>query len=121
VAGRVRTAVDGRRDSRFGDALRGAALPLFAVGLTDLPVLLSLVTAAGYVPWIVFGLFGGAVADRVDQRRTMWAVDAARGALMAAFALAVWLRGAGIGLLLVLAFALTPLPPRPPGRGGCQR
>ncbi len=67
--------------SRFGDGLRAAALPLLAVGLTDSPLLVSLVTAAGYLPWILFGLLGGAVADRVDQRRAMWAVDAVRGAL----------------------------------------
>ncbi|MEU5609343.1 MFS transporter [Streptomyces sparsogenes] len=95
--------------SRFGDALRGAALPLLAVSLTDSPVLVSLVTACGFLPWLLFGLLGGALADRVDQRRAMWAVDAARGALMAAFAVAVWLGHATIGLLLALAFALTTL------------
>ncbi|MFF3562934.1 MFS transporter [Streptomyces sp. NPDC002574] len=95
--------------SRFGDGLRGAALPLLAVGLTDSPLLVSLVTAAGFLPWLLFGLLGGAVADRVDQRRAMWAVDAVRGVLVAAFAVAVWLGAAGIGLLLVLAFALTTL------------
>ncbi|MDX3230985.1 MFS transporter [Streptomyces sp. ME19-01-6] len=95
--------------SRFGDALRGAALPLLAVSLTDSPVLVSLVTACGFLPWLLFGLFGGAIADRVDQRRAMWAVDVARGALMAAFAVAVWLGHATIGLLLALAFALTTL------------
>lgn len=95
--------------SRLGDALRNAALPLLAVGLTDSPLLVSLVTAAGYAPWIVFGLLGGAVADRVDQRRAMWVVDAVRGALVAAFAVAVWLDQAGITLLLGLAFALTCL------------
>ncbi|MDT0544463.1 MULTISPECIES: MFS transporter [Streptomyces] len=95
--------------SRFGDALRGAALPLLAVSLTDSAVLVALVTACGFLPWLLFGLLGGAIADRVDQRRAMWAVDAARGVLMAAFAVAVWLGHASIGLLLALAFALTTL------------
>ncbi|MBU3863844.1 MFS transporter [Streptomyces sp. 4503] len=95
--------------SRFGDALRGAALPLLAVSLTDSPVLVSLVTACGFLPWLLFGLIGGAIADRVDQRRAMWAVDGARAVLMAGFAVAVWLGQATIGLLLVLAFALTTL------------
>ncbi|MFE6852578.1 MFS transporter, partial [Streptomyces sp. NPDC057674] len=63
----------------------------------------------GYLPWLLFGLLGGAVADRVDQRRAMWAVDLVRGALMAGFAAAVALGHAGIALLLVLAFALTTL------------
>lgn len=95
--------------SRFGDALRGAALPLLAVSLTDSPVLVSLVTACGFLPWLLFGLIGGAIADRVDQRRAMWAVDGLRAVLMAGFAVAVWLDRATIGLLLVLAFALTTL------------
>ncbi|MET9292966.1 MFS transporter [Streptomyces sp. NPDC003077] len=93
--------------SRFGDALRGTALPLLAYALTDSPVLIALVTACGFVPWLLFGLVGGAIADRVDQRRAMWVVDVLRGLLMAAFAVALWLDEVGIGLLLALSFALT--------------
>lgn len=95
--------------SAFGDALRGTALPLLAHALTADPLLIALVTACGFAPWLLFGLLGGAVADRVDQRRAMWAVDLLRGLLMAGFALAVAAGAAGIGLLLALAFALTTL------------
>ncbi|WP_055529246.1 MFS transporter [Streptomyces graminilatus] len=95
--------------SSFGDALRTAALHLLATTLTDKPLLIASVTACGYLPWLVFGLLGGAVADRVDQRRAMWMVDAVRGLLVACFAVAVGLGHASIGLLLVLAFALTTL------------
>ncbi|MFF4532177.1 MFS transporter [Streptomyces sp. NPDC001407] len=95
--------------SRFGDALRGAALPLLAASLTSSPLLVSLVTASGFLPWLLFGLLGGALADRVDQRRAMWTVDVLRGALVAAFAAAVALGHATIGLLIALAFLLTTL------------
>ncbi|MEU2776528.1 MFS transporter [Streptomyces sp. NPDC007162] len=95
--------------SRFGDALRTSALPLLAAHLTDDPLAVASVTACGYVPWLLFGLLGGAVADRVDQRRAMWAVDTVRGLLVAAFALAVALGHASVPLLLALAFALTTL------------
>ncbi|MFJ8307526.1 MULTISPECIES: MFS transporter [unclassified Streptomyces] len=95
--------------SRLGDALRTAALPLLATTLTADPFLVVLVTACGYLPWLLFGLLGGAIADRVDQRRAMWAVDLVRGALVAAFALAVALGHASTVLLIVLAFALTTL------------
>lgn len=95
--------------SSFGDALRTAALPLLAATLTKEPLLIAAVTACGYLPWIVFGLLGGAVADRVDQRRAMWMVDALRGLLVAGFAVAVALGQASIALLIVLAFALTTL------------
>ncbi|MET8943382.1 MFS transporter [Streptomyces sp. NPDC004542] len=95
--------------SRFGDALRTSALPLLAVRLTDDPLVIASVTACGYLPWLLFGLLGGAVADRVDQRRAMWAVDTVRGLLVAGFALAVGLGHASVPLLLALAFALTTL------------
>ncbi|MFJ3227443.1 MFS transporter [Streptomyces sp. NPDC086783] len=95
--------------SSFGDALRTAALPLLAATLTRDPLLVASVTACGYVPWIVFGLLGGAVADRVDQRRAMWTVDVVRGLLVAAFGVAVALGHASIGLLIALALALTTL------------
>ncbi|MFI9599053.1 MFS transporter [Streptomyces sp. NPDC052043] len=95
--------------SSFGDALRTAALPLLALSLTDDPLLIASVTACGYLPWIVFGLLGGAVADRVDQRRAMWTADTVRGLLVGGFALAVALGHASIGLLIALAFALTTL------------
>jgi MFS family permease len=95
--------------SSFGDALRTAALPLLAATLTDEPLAIAAVTACGYLPWIVFGLLGGAVADRVDQRRAMWTVDALRGLLVAGFAVAVALGQASVGLLIALAFALTTL------------
>ncbi|MFS4107994.1 MFS transporter, partial [Streptomyces sp. PD-S100-1] len=95
--------------SSFGDALRTAALPLLAASLTDEPLLIVSVTACGYLPWLLFGLLGGAVADRVDQRRAMWTVDAVRAVLVGGFALAVALGHASIALLICLAFALTTL------------
>lgn len=95
--------------SSFGDSLRTAALPLLAVTLTDRPLLVASVTACGYLPWLVFGLLGGAVADRVDQRRAMGTVDAVRGLLVAGFAVAVALGHASIALLIALAVALTTL------------
>nr|WP_308405997.1 MFS transporter [Streptomyces sp. TML10] len=95
--------------SRFGDALRTAALPLLAVSLTDEPLVIASVTACGYLPWLLFGLFGGALADRVDQRRAMWLVDTVRGLLVAGFAVVVALGHASVPLLIVLAFSLTAL------------
>ncbi|WP_073952426.1 MFS transporter [Streptomyces kebangsaanensis] len=95
--------------SSFGDSLRTTALPLLAVSLTDDPLLISSVAACGYLPWIIFGLLGGAVADRVDQRRAMWTADTVRALLVGGFAVAVALGHASIGLLIALAFALTTL------------
>ncbi|WP_019885341.1 MFS transporter [Streptomyces purpureus] len=95
--------------SSFGDSLRKTALPLLAAALTTDPLLIAAVTACGQLPWLLFGLLGGTLADRVDQRRAMWAVDAVRALLMGGFALAVALGHASIALLLAVAFTLTTL------------
>lgn len=92
--------------SSFGDGVYLTALPLLAASLTRDPVLLSVVSAAALLPWLLFGLIGGALVDRWDRRRTMWITDAFRAALLLAAvagAAAGWL---GVPLLIGLAFLL---------------
>ncbi|MFE7100462.1 MFS transporter [Streptomyces erythrochromogenes] len=92
--------------SSFGDGVYLTALPLLAATLTRDPILLSLVTASSLIPWLLFGLIGGALVDRWDRRRTMYIADALRGALLLAAvagAAAGWL---GVPLLIALAFLL---------------
>ncbi|MFI5830159.1 MFS transporter [Streptomyces sp. NPDC051578] len=92
--------------SSFGDGVYLTALPLLAATLTQDPVLLSVVTAAALLPWLLFGLIGGALVDRWDRRRIMYLTDAARGTLLVAAvagAAAGWL---GVPLLIALAFLL---------------
>ncbi|NUP53801.1 MAG: MFS transporter [Catenulispora sp.] len=92
--------------SSLGDGIYGTALPLLAFSLTRSPLVLSLVTAAEVVPWVLFGLLGGALVDRWDRRTTMWIADLCRAAV-----LAVAIAGAAAGfldlpLLVGLAFLL---------------
>jgi MFS family permease len=65
-----------------------AALPLLAATLTRDPLAVSVVTVAGWLPWLLFALPAGAVVDRLDRRRVMWAVDTARALVVAALAAA---------------------------------
>ncbi|GHE83495.1 hypothetical protein GCM10017786_13300 [Amycolatopsis deserti] len=81
--GRLWTA---RTVSSPGDGVSHAALPLLGLTLTRDPMALAVVTAAGMVPWLIFGVLGGALVDRWDRRRTMWVVDAARAVLLAVVA-----------------------------------
>ncbi len=46
--------------STLGDGIRYVAFPLVAATLTKDPQAVSLVFAAGYLPWPLFGLVGGA-------------------------------------------------------------
>ncbi|MEU1895948.1 MFS transporter [Streptomyces pristinaespiralis] len=67
---------------------------------------LAVVTAAGTLPWLLFGVLGGALVDRWDRRRTMWVADAARALLLAIPAAAAVLDLPSIPLLAAVAFLL---------------
>ncbi|MEZ7125269.1 MFS transporter [Nonomuraea sp. AD125B] len=92
--------------SSLGDGVTHAALPLLAVTLTRDPMALAVVTAAGTLPWLLFGVLGGALVDRWDRRRTMWVTDAARAVLLAVPAAAAALDVLSIPLLAASAFLL---------------
>ena len=92
--------------SSLGDGVRHAALPLLALTLTRDPMALAVVAAAGTLPWLLFGVLGGALVDRWERRRTMWVTDAARAVLLAIPAAAAVLDVLSIPLLAAVAFLL---------------
>ncbi|MFF2861036.1 MFS transporter [Streptomyces rubiginosohelvolus] len=92
--------------SSLGDGVSHAALPLLALTLTRDPMALAVVTAAGTLPWLLFGVLGGALVDRWERRRTMWVADTARAALLAILAAAAVLDLLSIPLLATVAFLL---------------
>ncbi|BFU43476.1 MFS transporter [Krasilnikovia sp. MM14-A1004] len=67
-----------------GDGALLAAAPLLAAALTHDPMAVSSVTAAVYVPWLVFGLPAGALVDRSHRRRVMVTADLFRATVLAA-------------------------------------
>jgi hypothetical protein len=48
--------------SNLGDGLRLTALPLLAASLTRDPATIATVSAVLWLPWLLFGAFGGAIA-----------------------------------------------------------
>ena len=67
----------------FGDGVVLAAGPLLVASLTQDPFLVSLAVTAGFLPMLLFGIPGGAVADRVDRKRmVVWANLARAGVLL---------------------------------------
>ncbi|WP_327303795.1 MFS transporter [Streptomyces sp. NBC_01298] len=92
--------------SSLGDGVTHAALPLIALTLTRDPMALAVVTAAGTLPWLLFGVLGGALVDRWDRRRTMWVADAGRAVLLAVPVAAAAFDVLSIPLLAVVAFLL---------------
>ena len=92
--------------SALGDGLRYVAFPLIAAGLTSDPRAVAIVFAAGYLPWPLFGLLGGAVVDRHDRRTLMWTTDALRAVAVGALTVVLIRSGATIAALAVASFAL---------------
>ncbi|MFI6316220.1 MFS transporter [Nonomuraea sp. NPDC050556] len=92
--------------SSLGDGVTHAALPLIALTMTRDPLALAVVTAAGTLPWLLFGVLGGALVDRWERRRTMWITDSARAALLLASAAAAALDVLSVPLLAAVAFLL---------------
>jgi MFS family permease len=92
--------------ANLSDGIFQVALPLLAVSVTTEPGLVAGVAVASRLPWLVFALIAGALADRLDRRRTMVIVDAARVVLMGGLAVAAFANLATIWLLYVVAFLL---------------
>ncbi|GAB3835687.1 MFS transporter [Dactylosporangium cerinum] len=88
------------------DGISKVSLPLLAVSLTSNPVLISGLTAFAFLPWLLFGLPGGALVDRLDRRRAMSAVNIMRAVLLGIVVLLVVVGVEHILVLYAAAFAL---------------
>jgi MFS family permease len=92
--------------SNLADGIFWIAFPLLAIRLTDEPVLIAGVTVASRLPWLVFVLFAGALADRLDRRRTMISVAALRTIVSAVMAVGVFAGVVGLPVLYATALLL---------------
>jgi MFS family permease len=92
--------------SSTGDGAFVAALPLLAVTITRDPRLVSVVTAATYLPWMVLSLPAGALVDRYDRATLMWRSQAVQAAVVAAVAILIVFRIADIAVLGVAGLLL---------------
>jgi MFS family permease len=91
--------------SLIGDRVMLVALPFAVLEAGGSIESVGLVVAAELVPFLLFALVGGVLADRGDRRRVLIASDAARLAIQAAGG-ALLLAGAATPLLLAALAAL---------------
>lgn len=92
--------------SNLGDGIRLGAFPLLALSFTTDARLISLVVAAGMLPWLFFGLIGGAIVDRADRRRLIVLSQVGRSALVAVLLIGMATEVANIWWLVVVGFGL---------------
>jgi len=95
------SAVDG-----LGDGALAAAMPLLTASLTHDPFLVSLVSAAAYLPWLLISLPAGAIVDRADHARVMWVSQLGQALVVAALAIVIALGAVNIPLVIAAAFLI---------------
>ncbi len=94
--------------TNLGDGVVTLALPWLATLLTRDPFAIACVAAAGRLPWLLFALPAGVIADQIDRRKLIARADLLRAALVSAI---LWLAlsppaSGAIWLLAALAFVL---------------
>lgn len=92
--------------SNLADGVFFIALPLLAVRLTDSPVLVAGIGVAGRLPWLVFVLVAGALADRLDRRATMRNVQVFRVFVVGVLAVMAVTGTLSLPVLYLAAFVL---------------
>ena len=63
--------------SYFGSMITYVAIPFQIKHLTGSYIAVGAVGAVELIPLIIFGLYGGVLADRVDRQKMIWATEAA--------------------------------------------
>ncbi|MGW3365682.1 MFS transporter [Streptosporangium canum] len=89
-----------------GDGAFAAAVPLLAVTITRDPRLVSVVSAAAYLPWLLLSLPAGALVDRHDRAGLMWRSQAIQAVIVSGIAILAAFGHIGIPVLAVMAFGL---------------
>jgi MFS family permease len=69
--------------SNLGDGIGLAAGPLLVASQTRNPVLVAMAAVLQRLPWLLFGLWAGAIADRVDRRRLVVVANLLRALVVA--------------------------------------
>ena len=92
--------------SNLGDGVVLAAGPLLVASLTSNPMLIALTAIAQQLPWLLLGLYAGALADRVDRRRIIIVASLARAGVVALLCVSVATDQVSIGIVLIAVLAL---------------
>ena len=82
------------------------AFPLLAAILTRDPVLIAGITISTRLPWLLFSIFTGAIADRMDRRKLMIGADIVRMVIIGVLGASILLDAVAIWQLYVCAFLL---------------
>ncbi|WBQ02454.1 MFS transporter [Kribbella sp. CA-293567] len=92
--------------SMTGSMVTAVALPVLVYRMTGSPFLTALVTALEAAPYLLTGLFAGALADRWNRQRVMVAADLVNAVVIGSIPLAHLLGVLTVAQVLVVGFVV---------------
>jgi MFS family permease len=92
--------------SNTGDGVALAAGPLLVASLTHDAVLIAAAATLQWLPPLVFGVWAGALSDRLDRRLIVLTVDSLRAVMLGVLTLSIVTGTVSIGLVLATLFLL---------------
>jgi MFS family permease len=92
--------------SNVGDGIIIAAGPLLVASESRDPLLVAMAWMLQYLPWLIFGLFAGVVADRVDRRILIATANMCRALVLAVLVGTIVTGEVSITVVLVAMFLL---------------
>lgn len=92
--------------SNLGDGIVLAAGPLLVASQTDNAILIASSVMLQRLPWLLFGMPAGLIADRLDRRLLVVWTNIARALVLVGLAAIVATDAVGVGVVLVAMFLL---------------
>lgn len=92
--------------TNLADGIGLAAGPLLVASKTDDPLLVALAALLQRLPWMMFALYAGVVADRYDRRVVVAMSDLTRAAIMVVLVVMVATDSVNVGVVLAVMFLL---------------
>lgn len=90
--------------SNIGDGIALSAAPLLIASLTPSPLLVAAGAMMQYLPWLLFGLFAGVIADHHDRRMLVMIADGSRAIVVLALVVFLVTGHATVWIVLATTF-----------------
>lgn len=92
--------------ANLGDGIALAAGPLLVASQTHSPFLVALAALLQRLPWLIFGLYAGVLADRLNRRLLVVTTDLIRVAVVGCLGVSILTGWVNIAVVLVAMFLI---------------
>jgi len=90
--------------SNLGDGIALSAAPLLIASLTSSPLLVAAGAMMQFLPWLLFGLLAGSIADHHDRRRLVMLANSSRAIVVLGLVIVLVTGHASVWVVLAASF-----------------